>query len=126
MKIKFLLLTTFIYLSLSAGTAKVSIVAAINSGDYEKLAEFFDSNVDMKILDKENIYSNAQAKLILKEFFSKYPPQKFFIFHEGGPENATFAIGNLTTAKGVFRIYFLLKKKGERLYIQKFRVEEDG
>lgn len=101
------------------------IVSAIGSGDCNKLSAYLDSNVDIKILNKENVYSNAQAQLIIKDFFQNYPPLSFSIFHEGGPENAAFAIGKLKTSKGDFRVYFLIKKKGDSYFIQKFRIEEE-
>lgn len=120
----YIIFSFFISFSIYAGPP-AGIVSAISTGDCEKLSGYLDSNVDIKILNKENVYSNAQAKLIIKEFFSQYPPTSFSIFHEGGPENAAFAIGKLKTSKGNFRVYFLIKKKGESSFIQKFRIEED-
>jgi len=105
--------------------AQENITSAIQSGDVEKLAQHFDNNVDMKILDKENIFSKAQAKLLLKDFFSSHTPQSFTISHKGGPESAKFAIGNLKTSNGNFRVYFLFKQKDQQIIIQKFRIEND-
>ncbi|MBK8808154.1 MAG: DUF4783 domain-containing protein [Bacteroidales bacterium] len=105
-------------------TEKIS--KAIGNGDVETLAAFFDENIDLKILDKENIYSKMQTKLILRDFFTNYASVNFTIHHDGGSDQAKFTIGTLETNKGTFRVYFLLKKKGEISYIQKLRIENDG
>ncbi len=115
----------FSFLSCFAGPSE-SIIAAIKAGNADQLAEYFDSNVDLKIIDKENIYSKAQAKVLVKDFFSNYSVTNIAINHEGGPETAHFVICNLSTAQGKFRVYFLLKNKDGKFLIQKFRVEKDG
>jgi len=102
------------------------ILAAMKSGDASKLSEYFDNNVDLKILEKENIFSKSQAKVIMKEFFTNNHVTNMVVNHEGGPENARFAICNLTTTNGAFRVYYLLKNKDGKLLIQKFRIEKDG
>lgn len=123
--IKYLLICILAFFSITA-TAQDEIADAIKKGDVEAISAYFDSNVDMKILDKENIFSKAQAKLLLKDFFSSHTPENFTINHKGGPESAKFAIGNLKTSKGNYRVYFLFKQKGQQLLIQKFRIENDG
>lgn len=103
-----------------------ALTDALNKGSYEFVARYFDTNVDLKILDEEDIYSRAQAELIVKDFFTAHKVKSFSIFHEGGPDGAPYVIGKLVTENGSFRVYFLLKKKGNNLYIQKFRIEDDG
>lgn len=96
---------------------------AIKNGDGEKLSVFFDESVDLKVLEKENIFSRAQARIIVKDFFTNNKVQSFAIQHEGGPESAPFVIGTLITNTGTFRVYCLLKKNAGQLFIQKFRLE---
>jgi len=103
-----------------------SILTAIKTGNADKLSEFFDNNVDLKILDKENIYSKSQATILVKEFFTNYKITNLELNHEGGPDNARFAICNLNTVQGKFRVYFLFKTVNGRSLIQKFRIEKDG
>ena len=103
-----------------------SILTAIKMGDADKLSEFFDTNVDLKILEKENIYSKSQATILVKDFFKNYKPSSLNLSHEGGPENAHFAICNLIAGQGKFRVYFLYKIINGKSLIQKFRIEKDG
>lgn len=100
------------------------ITIAIKSGNSKELAKYFDANIELVILDKEDVYSRTQAELILKDFFSKHKPTNFSIIHRGG-EGAKYAIGNLYTSNGTFRVYILLKTKNEKLYIHSLRIEEE-
>jgi len=100
------------------------ITAAIKSGNSRELAKYFDTNIELVILDKEDVYSRTQAELILKDFFSKHKPTNFTIIHRGG-EGAKYAIGTLFTSNGNFRVYILLKTKNEKPYIHSLRIEEE-
>lgn len=102
------------------------VAAAIRTGNAANVAKFFSGNVDMKILDKEDVYSKAQAELILKDFFAKNPVKSFSIIHKGTSRNGDqFAIGTYETTSGKkYRSYFLLRKEGAGLLtIQQFRFE---
>ena len=67
--------------------------AAVKTGNAANVAKYFSASVDMKILDKEDVYSKAQAELILKEFFSGNPVKSFTIIHKGTSKNGDqFAI----------------------------------
>jgi len=103
-----------------------NILSSIKNSDAEKLSEYFDSNIDLKILEKENIFSKAQAKILVRDFFAGHKVTSVTVNHEGGPDNARFAICNLSTTQGSFRLYFLLKTKDGQPLIQKFRIERDG
>ena len=99
--------------------------AAVKTGNAANVAKYFSANVDMKILDKEDVYSKAQAELILKEFFSGNPVKSFTIIHKGTSKNGDqFAIGTYESTTGKkFRTYFLFKKEGTGLTIQQLRFE---
>lgn len=101
------------------------VAAAVKTGNAGNVAKFFSANVDLKILDKEDVYSKAQAELILKDFFSKNPIKSFSVLHKGTSKNGDqFAIGTYESAAGKkFRSYFLFKKEGAGLTIQQFRFE---
>ncbi len=101
------------------------ISKSINEGDCKELARFFNNNIELMILDNEDVYSKSQAELIMKDFFSKYPPAEFVIVHEGGRETSRYAIGRLVTEKTVFRLYFLLQKLEDNFFIHQMRIEPD-
>lgn len=103
------------------------IAVAIRSGNAKEISKHFSDNIDLKILDKEDIYSKAQSELIIKDFFIKHPVKTFTIVHKSASKNdAQYAIGLLETSNGKFRIYFLLKKNADKLLIQQFRIESEN
>jgi hypothetical protein len=76
------------------------------------------------VIDNDNVYSKAQAKQIVSNFFSNFTPESFSIIHQGGKEGAKYVIGNLITNNGNFRVYFLLKKNEGKEYIHQLRIEK--
>ena len=120
---------TFFFLTSSAfnSTPDISndVATAVKTGNAANVAKYFSSNVDLKILTQEDVYSKAQAELILKDFFAKNPIKSFSIIHKGTSKNGDqFAIGAYETTSGKkFRTYFLFKKDGASLTIQQLRFE---
>lgn len=99
--------------------------SALSSGNSTMLSAYFESTVNITILDKENTYSKQQAEIILKDFFAKNPVISFKSIHEGAsPEGSKFAVGKLTTSNGTFRTFILVKQKGASFVIQEIRFEE--
>jgi hypothetical protein len=122
------LLVIMLINSISALKSDISddIAHAIRSGSAAQIAHYFASSVDLKILNQENIYSKAQAELILKDFFAKHPPQKFTIAHKSTLKNdSQFAIGTLETGNGKFRLNFVMKTNGVTSILTQFRVEPE-
>lgn len=114
------------------GQVKVDILndiaATIKSGNVKEISKFFDSNIEITLLDEEGTYSKAQAEQILIDFFGKNTPKSFELMHTGGSskENSKFGIGILTTTKGVtYRTYFLVREINGKQLIQELRFEED-
>jgi hypothetical protein len=102
------------------------IATAIRSGNAGAIAKYFAGNVDLKILNLENIYSKAQAELLLREFFSKHTLKSFNIAHKSALKNdSQFAIGTLETTSGKFRINFVMKSAGGSSTITQFRIEPE-
>ena len=59
------------------------IASAIKSGDAHQIASYFDAKVDLAIASQEDVYSKAQAELIVKDFFTKNPTKGFVLVHKG-------------------------------------------
>jgi hypothetical protein len=76
------------------------------------------------VLENDNVYSKAQAQQIVNKFFSANEPEEFSIIHQGATESARYAIGNLKTKNGSFRVYFLLKSNEGKEYIHQLRIEK--
>jgi hypothetical protein len=104
------------------------IASAIRSGNAAALSKYFAANVDLKILDQENIYSKAQAELLIRDFFSKHSLKTFTIAHKSALKNdSQFAIGTLETTTGKFRINFVMKSAigSSVITITQFRIEPE-
>ncbi|HEX2393696.1 MAG TPA: DUF4783 domain-containing protein, partial [Bacteroidales bacterium] len=99
---------------------------ALKTGNSIQLSQYFSTSIELAIPGKEDIYSNKQAELILKDFFAKHVPSGFTILHKGGKEGSQYAIGNLTTSDGNFRVTLLIKLKENKPYIHQLRFEEEN
>jgi hypothetical protein len=87
------------------------IKKALLEGNSKLLAEHFNQSVELLIKNKEDVYSKAQAELILKDFFKKNTPNNFIIEAEGESNGIKYVIGNLKTRSGKFKVYLSYQKK---------------
>jgi hypothetical protein len=102
------------------------ISLAIKAGNATELSKYMNSTVELLLLEKEDFYKKNVAETILKDFFSTHQTKDFIIRHQGARSDAQYAIGNLITDKGSFRVYFLLKKVGQELLIHQIRIEAEN
>lgn len=103
------------------------IMDAIKQGNAAGVAKHFNDKIDLKILDQEDVYSKAQAELVLKNFFAKHPVKSFVESHSSNAKSANqFVVGTLTSTNGKYRVSFLLKKFDNRFLISQFRIENDN
>jgi hypothetical protein len=124
------LLTIFLlFLSVNSIAANVDlydeIAEAINKGDAHQIAGYFDSKVDLALSNQEDVYSKAQAELLIKDFFSKNPSKSFTLVHKGSSKEGTlFAVGTLACTNGkTFRVSFVMKSVKGTNSIQELRFE---
>ena len=102
------------------------ISSAIKSGNPKNITKYFIENIDLKIIDKEQVYSKQQAEMILKDFFGKHTVKAYLVVHKSEPKNGSqFVIGTLETKNGKFKTYFLIKTTGNKTLIQQFRIENE-
>ena len=102
------------------------ISSAFKSGNAAELSKYMNSTVELLLLDKEDFYKKNVAETILRDFFNEYHSKDFIIRHQGAKTDAQYAIGNLETEKGTFRVYILLKKVDKELLIHILRIEPDN
>lgn len=118
-----------VFLSQTQAQDQVKIPAGISlafrAGNSSALAEYLNSTVELLLLDKEDFYSKNVAENILGDFFARYHTREFTIRHQGAKNDAQYAIANLVTDKGNFRVYFLLKKVDSTPLIHQIRIEPD-
>ena len=120
---------TIICFSLRAqdqGKIPEGISIALKTGNAAELSKYMNSTIELLLLDKEDFYKKNVAETILKDFFAEYHAKDFTIRHQGAKNDAQYAIGNLKTEKGDFRVYFLLKKVDQELLIHQIRIESDN
>ena len=98
---------------------------AIQTGNSKELSKYFDNTVEITIGENEETYSKAQAEMVLKDFFTKNKPASFKLIHNGSSQGSQYGIGTLITDKGSYRTYIYLKQKGESVFIQEIRFENE-
>ena len=98
---------------------------AIKAGNATELSKYLNSTIEILLLQKEDFYKKNVAETILRDFFNEYKTKSFTIRHQGSRNDAQYAIGNLQTEKGNFRVYFLLKTVGREQLIHQIRIEPD-
>ena len=102
------------------------ISLAFKAGNASELSKHFNSTIQIVLLGKEDFYKKNIAETIFKDFFAGHKTKDFVILHHGGTPDSEYAICNLKTEKGDFRVYFLLKKVGAELLIHQIRIEPDN
>lgn len=102
------------------------IPAALRTGNAAMLAGYFNPHVELVILDKEDVYSKEQAMRIIQDFFASHQPRQFTIKHQGGKSQSRYAIGQLQTKTGNYRVYFLLKWTEGKAFIHQLRIESEN
>lgn len=103
------------------------ISKAIGDGDAVALSAFFDSNIEISILDDMDVYNKAEAVKTLQTFFSKNKPTSYSQMHKGTSKGADsqYSIGNLVTATNSYRVYVYLKVQGGKQLIQELRFDKE-
>jgi hypothetical protein len=131
-KIRFkLLLILLVTVTLNVKASPVpdiydEISNAIRSGDAKQVSAFFGSTVDLTIISQEDMYSKAQAEIMLKEFFAKNPVKTFSIVHKGSSKDGIlFTVGNYISTNGnTYRTSIVLKSSQGKYIIQQLRFEK--
>lgn len=114
-------------LLLAQADVKDQVAAAIGSGNVNAVADRLVANVDLTVLGTSDYFSKAQATGILRKFFDEHEPQGLRIEHEGTSKMGDrYCIGQLTTANGVFRVTFFLKKTGDAVQVKQLRIENSN
>jgi hypothetical protein len=102
------------------------VISGFQKGSAESISQYFDETIELNAPGIEGLHSRDQANFILKDFFRNNPPTGFFVKHNGDSKNgAHYAIGELTTSKGVFRVYLLYFGEGNKISIRELRIESD-
>ncbi len=119
--ISFVLNSSFVYQQIPE-----NIKNAFKAGNSNELAKYFNTNVELVILDNEAIYSKAQAELVVKDFFRKNKPLDFKIVQEDKSSTPKFLIGRLVTSdKCNYRVYISVKNLNDQIFINQIKIENE-
>ena len=127
MKTKYLLQTIilfFLAVFMVSFTQKDDIVAALKTGNVEKMSKYFDNTIDVTVPGKSNSFSKGQAELVIKDFFNLNKVRAFELQHSGSNPSSNFIIGTLTTAGGTYRTTVYMRTKGDKQLIQGVEFEQ--
>jgi hypothetical protein len=95
------------------------IISALNDGNAGQLSNYLNTNVELVVEAKNDVFSKQQATGIITDFFRTKRVSGFQIIHQGNKDAASFAIGTLKTSNGNYRVYVLTRKS----IIQQLRIE---
>ena len=120
----YILLASFLLSFAGGNIPHVELEKAFNTNDANAVVDLAKEKVLMNILGNEGAYSQSQAKIVLKEFFTKQPNGKFnFIFKGKEADSGTFSIGNYVSKGTNFRITFQFKKIASVFRIESLTIE---
>jgi hypothetical protein len=127
MNIKTILIVCFSFISLCAFADTFDDVAlAIKNGNAKEIAKYFNTNIELTVLDNEGVYSKPQAEVILKNFFGQNPAVSVSIHHRGSSaQGSKYAIATYVCQKSKYRTYIFMKDSGAGMTIQELRFEKE-
>ncbi len=99
------------------------IITALDKGDAAKLSAYLNANVELVVGNKNDVFSKQQASGIITDFFRTNKVSSFQLLHKGNKEATSFAIGEIKTNTGNYRVYVLTRKSGNQTVIQQLRIE---
>lgn len=110
-----------------ASIAQTDIYTALSKGDVAALEQHLDNQVELCIFDKEDVFTRQDATRMLKNFFAEHAVKGYKEMHSGASKgrDSNYAIGQLATDKGTFRVYLYFDKRDDKRIIQELRIEHN-
>ncbi|MCC5944837.1 MAG: DUF4783 domain-containing protein [Bernardetiaceae bacterium] len=95
-----------------------NIQTALQSGSSKELIKYLSNPVELNFGKQKASYSRAQAEFVLKDFFTKNPPNSFSYIYKGGSRDGLrYVIGKYMYAGGSYRVYILIKDSSGKHYV---------
>ncbi|MGB0914838.1 MAG: DUF4783 domain-containing protein [Crocinitomicaceae bacterium] len=125
MSLLYTFLTSIILsLNLNGDVPYDMIEKAFEANDAKAISVMGKSKVLINVLGKEGVYSQSQASLVLKDFFTRKPGSNFDFFFKGQESaDGTFAIGSYKSNSGSFRVTIHFKKIDAKFKIESLTIE---
>ena len=105
--------------------AQSELGAAIGKGDVSDISSHFADKVELTIGGKEELVTKSVAETRLREFYASHAPKGFKAMHSGNARSndANYAIGELATDNGNFRVYIYYTQQGNKQVVAELRFE---
>jgi hypothetical protein len=116
-------------IDLSGQTSAIDkqITTALSSGNANEISNYFNSRIDLAIPGSDDNYGKPQATKILQDFFVKFPVKSYKFTKQGNSNDGSlFSIGRLEAGNTAFRVYYLMKKTGDKYLIHQFQIQEEN
>lgn len=102
------------------------IAALLQLGQTQELVKQFAASVELDILEDENVVNRAQAETKLNAFFSTNKPVAVKVIHRMNTNpNLLYAVVQLRTGKGNFRISYSIKNTNGNQELTELRIENE-
>lgn len=102
------------------------IQKAMTANDSKAIVQLGKDKVLLNILGKEGAYNNAQAEMVLNEFFTKKPKGTFtFVFKGKENSDGVFTIGKYTCGKESFRTTFHFMSAKSEAKLESLTIERE-
>ncbi len=102
------------------------IAALLQQGQVHELVKQFSASVELSILDDEKVVSKAQAENMLSAFFTTNKPVSVKVIHRMNTNpNLLYAVIQLRTASGNFRISYSIKNTNGNQELTEMRIESE-
>lgn len=127
MNFLFSLLSTFLFtFNLTVKDIPYSTLEeAFSSNNANQIVELGKEKILLNILGNEGAYSQSQATLVLKDFFTKKPGTSFrFIFKGKESSDGSFCIGTYLSKSEIFRITIQFKRINNEFKIESLTIEK--
>jgi hypothetical protein len=121
--LSFLMLCALPHVVAQSSEVSSEIITALDKGDAAKLSAYLNANVELVVGNKNDVFSKQQATGIITDFFRTNKVSSFQLLHKGNKEATSFAIGEIKTNTGNYRVYVLTRKSGNQTVIQQLRIE---
>ena len=123
---RYLIICFYLVLGQGEDATVSQIGTALKSGSSRELIKYCNETVEIKIDGQSSNYSQAQAEVVLKNFFDKNPAEGFTYIHQGSsPEGLKYNIGRYTHTSGTYRVVMFIKKIGDNYLIDTLNFSEE-
>ncbi len=103
-----------------------TVETAFEINDANRIVQIVNDQALISINGKEKVYSKAQAKLVLQNFFVRKPKGTFtFLFKGKETKDGAFCVGKYKTRKEEFRVTVHFKKVKGHYKIESILIEKN-